>query len=152
MDFIVTFSYVYLMYFNRIYTWLCLSSPFPFLLRLSSLQLVPSTLLFLDQWVRVPYSNVVRGSLKAAFTHGCTTEENDSCPATLNCRVLKGGFCKGSFGKKTWERKRMGLMDIVLVHDSSTPETMSLLKEKGISRLRVAGVPFGPVALGSLVR
>lgn len=46
----------------------------------------------------------------------------------------------------------MGLMDIVLVHDSSTPETMSLLKEKGISRLRVAGVPVGPVALGSLVR
>lgn len=24
----------------------------------------------------------------------------------------------------------MGLMDIVLVHDSSTPETMGLLKEK----------------------
>lgn len=43
----------------------------------------------------------------------------------------------------------MGLMDIVLFHDSSTPETMVLLKKK---KKEYAGLPVGPVALGSLVR
>lgn len=51
-------------------------------------------------------------------------------PATFNWRALKGGFCEGTFGKKSWERKRMGIMDIVLFHDSSTPETTGLLKKK----------------------